>query len=377
MERRTERDRVRDELLAGAEEGEPRWLLAHLLEYHRREEKPQWWEYFHHRGLDEEELLDDGDTIGGLELAGEPVPVARSLEYTFTLRRAGAQDRHARPSTRPPSASTRVRVDDEHGTVTLRRGLELADEPLPRALIPPQPLPTWTQRDAVLRFAQRRDEFPALVEILERRPPRARLDGSPVEAALSLDGSYLFVQGPPGSGKTWNGARMAVALMQAERRVGVTALSHKAIHRFLEEVEDAAREAGFAFRGLKKASGEESRFEGEFVESTESNADMLDPELELLAGTSFLFAREDMEAPWTRSSSTRAASSRSPTRSRSAAPRATSSSSATRTSSRRSPRARTRRARAPRCSAISSARTRRCGRAWASSWRRRGGCGRR
>jgi uncharacterized protein len=83
--------------------------------------------------------------------------------------------------------------------------------------------------------------------------------------------------------------------MQAGRRVGVTALSHKAIHRFLEEVEDAAREARFEFRGLKKASGEDSAFEGEFVESTDSNGDMLDPGLQLLAGTSFLFARGDME----------------------------------------------------------------------------------
>ena len=40
--------------------------------------------------------------------------------------------------------------------------------------------------------------------------------------------------------------------MQAGQRVGVTALSHKAIHKFLEEVEDAAVEAGFAFRGRKK-----------------------------------------------------------------------------------------------------------------------------
>jgi uncharacterized protein len=294
LERLTEREQVRDELLAGAEEGEPRWLLAHLLEYHRREEKPQWWEYFHHLRLDEEELLDDGDTIGGLELAGEPVPVARSLEYTFTFE---AQEHMIGSEAIDPATERayQVRVDDEHGTVTLRRGLALADQPLPRALIPPRPLPTWTQRDAVLRFAQRRDEFPALVEILERRPPRARLDGSPVEAALSLDGSYLFVQGPPGSGKTYTGARMAVALMREGRRVGVTALSHKAIHRFLEEVEDAAREAGFTFRGLKKASGEGSRFEGELVESTESNDAMLDPELQLLAGTSFLFAREEME----------------------------------------------------------------------------------
>ena len=149
-------------------------------------------------------------------------------------------------------------VDDEAGRVTLTRSAKRADEPLPRALVPPAPIPTWVQRDAVLRFARGRERYPALVEVLERRPPRGRLDGTPVDAALSLDGSYLFVQGPPGSGKTWNGARMALALMQAGRRVGITALSHKAIHKFLEDVEAAAEEAGFAFRGLKKASGDES-----------------------------------------------------------------------------------------------------------------------
>ena len=84
-ERLEERARVEAELLAGAEEGEPRWLLAHLLEYHRREEKPQWWEYFHHLELDEEELLEDTDTIGGLELVGEPVPDEQSLVYTLAF----------------------------------------------------------------------------------------------------------------------------------------------------------------------------------------------------------------------------------------------------------------------------------------------------
>jgi uncharacterized protein len=89
---------------------------------------------------------------------------------------------------------------------------------------------------------------------------------------------------------------MALALMQAGRRVGITALSHKAIHKFLEDVEAAAEEAGFAFRGLKKASGEESAYEGRgLVETVWTNAEMLDPEALLLAGTSFLFAREDMD----------------------------------------------------------------------------------
>jgi predicted RecB family nuclease len=295
LQRREERDRVREELLAEAEEGNPRWLLAQLLDYHRREGRPQWWAYFHNRSLDEEELLDSSETIGGLELVGEPVQLKQSYEYTFAFP---AQEHKIGGAAVDPATERgySVRVDDERGTVTLRRKVALAAEPPPKALIPPEPLPTWTQRDAVLRFAKSMAAYPALVEILERRPPRARLDGSLEEAAVSLDGSYLAVQGPPGSGKTWNGARMAIALMKAGRRVGVTALSHKAIHKFLEEVEEAALAEGFGFAGRQKASGEDSRYAGHgLVEWSEANEDMLDEELQLLAGTSFLFAREDMD----------------------------------------------------------------------------------
>ncbi len=296
QERLDERERVRAALLAGVSEGEPPWLLAQLLDYHRREGRPQWWEYFHHLSLDEEELLDDGDTIGGLELRGEPVQVKRSLEYTFRF----PPQEHKIGSLAVDPASERacgVRVDDERGIVTLRRGVKLKDEPLPAALIPPEPLPTWVQRDAVLRFATNQEAYPALVELLGRRAPRARLDDTLAEAALSLDRSYLFVQGPPGSGKTWNGARMAIALMQAGRRVGVTALSHKAIHKFLEDVEEAGAEIGYSFRGLKKCSVEDTHYASRhgLIENTDSNGEMLDEELQLLAGTSFLFSREELD----------------------------------------------------------------------------------
>jgi uncharacterized protein len=297
QEHSDERARVRNALLDGATEGEPRWLLAQLLEYHRREGRPQWWEYFHHLSLDEEELLEDGDTIGGLELRGERVEVKQSLEYTLTFP---PQEHKIGGSALDPAIErpySHIRVDDEQGTVTLRRGKVLADEPLPKALIPPQPLPTWVQRDAVLRFAKNQDAYRALVEILERRPPGAELGLPLAEAALSLDRSYLFVQGPPGSGKTWNGARMAIALMKAEHRVGITALSHRAIHKFLEDVEEAAAEIGFRFRGLKKCSNEETRYESRrgFVENTTENGDMLAEEVQLLAGTSFLFSRQELD----------------------------------------------------------------------------------
>jgi predicted RecB family nuclease len=292
-----ERARVEAELLEGAEEGDPRWLLAQLLEYHRREEKPQWWEYFHHRSLDDEELFEDGDTIGGLALSGEPVEDKQSFVYTFSFP---AQEHKIGTAAVDPATERRykVQVNDEQGTVTLRRAQKQADEPLPRALIPPQPLRTWEQRDAVLRFAKNQARYPALLEILERRAPHGRLEGTLTEAELSLDRSYLFVQGPPGSGKTYNGARMAIALMKEGRRVGITALSHKAIHKFLEDLEEAAHEVGYRFRGMKKRgddSGTEFVSRRGLVENTKDNEEMRDEELQLLAGTSFLFSRGELD----------------------------------------------------------------------------------
>jgi len=134
------------------------------------------------------------------------------------------------------------------------------------------------QRDAVLRFAQAQERYPALVEILERRPPQG----------------YLFVQGPPGSGKTHFGARMALERMQ-RGRVGITSVSHRAINKFLEELRKAALEKGETFNGLKKADDPDDRYEDEFVDSTSSNDAMLDEELQIVAGTSWFFSRPEFD----------------------------------------------------------------------------------
>jgi hypothetical protein len=69
--------------------------------------------------------------------------------------------------------------------------------------------------------------------------------------AVSLDGTYLFVQGPPGSGKTYRGAQMIMALIAVGKKVGVTSQSHETIHNLLDEVERCARKEGVAFQGYK------------------------------------------------------------------------------------------------------------------------------
>ncbi len=296
-EKNAARAALHEALLAAGEEGSPRWLLGHLLYYHQREAKSQWWEWFHHLELDDDELLHDTDTIGGLVLVGRPVVDGKHLVYEleFPPQEHKIDGRSFDPET---GIAYNAAVDDERGIVTIRRHEDYAEQPLPRALIPPPPIPDRVHRESVERFARAYLDGAASgprVEILERRPPRARLDLPVPEAALSLDGSYLFVQGPPGSGKTWQGAKAAVALMRAGRRIGVTALSHKAIGKLLSEIEREAREQGFRFRGRKKSSGDdETRYEGDFIDSSDANADMLDEELQLVAGTSWLFAREEL-----------------------------------------------------------------------------------
>jgi uncharacterized protein len=196
-------------------------------------------------------------------------------------------------------ARFRTRVDDDNGIVTILVGKKREDEQLPRGLTPGPPIEDWVKREALMRFARTYaagDEaaYPALVALLEQRPPDVQLDVDPVAAVLSLGQSYLFVQGPPGSGKTWQGARMAIALMRAGKRVGVTSLSHKAIHNLLRAIQHEADVLGFAFTGVKRGRTEEgshSSFESRCIAPSAQADACADPTFDLVAGTAWAFTR--------------------------------------------------------------------------------------
>jgi uncharacterized protein len=49
----------------------PRWLLAYLLDWHRREEKVAWWEHFRLAAVPADDLFDEQNGVGGLEFVGE------------------------------------------------------------------------------------------------------------------------------------------------------------------------------------------------------------------------------------------------------------------------------------------------------------------
>src|SRR5690606_1465544 len=51
-------------------EQKAKWLIAHQVEYYRRELKSAWWEFFRLQDLEPEEFLDERKAVFGLELNG-------------------------------------------------------------------------------------------------------------------------------------------------------------------------------------------------------------------------------------------------------------------------------------------------------------------
>jgi len=58
-------------------------VLADLIDFHRREEKPLWWRMFDRAKAASEELRDDPGCIEGIQAIGSPVTEKQSLAQTY------------------------------------------------------------------------------------------------------------------------------------------------------------------------------------------------------------------------------------------------------------------------------------------------------
>lgn len=108
----------------------------------------------------------------------------------------------------------------------------------------------------------------AVTDVLLRRPPRT-VSGRPLPrngdtaaditaALLDLDGSYIAVHGPPGTGKTYTSAKIIAGLANEHRwRIGIVAQSHAVIEHLLEQVLDAGVPAEHV---AKKRKGADPRW---------------------------------------------------------------------------------------------------------------------
>ncbi len=302
--------------------GDPaRRLLAFVLDYHRREDKSAWWDYFHRLELDREELLEDRKALAGLEFRRVVGTEKRSRLYEY---RFASQDHDIRVGDTPDGfrfgdgseAKGAGKVTEMSGDrIVLKRGPTVAARPQPEALVKDGVVPSKTLRESLFRLGEsvaaegfadasaRRAPY----DLLRRIPPRRGDPGKPLvrdgeapvagarRLALSLDREVLAVQGPPGSGKTYLGARVVTALLAEGRRVGVTAQSHRVITNLLDAVAEAADEEHLSFRGLqvaKEGKGcEDARIK---VVAGSGSAEATADGVQLIAGTAWVWTREGM-----------------------------------------------------------------------------------
>ncbi|HEX5080237.1 MAG TPA: TM0106 family RecB-like putative nuclease [Geminicoccaceae bacterium] len=294
-------------------EQQARWLLANLLDWHRREKKASWWEYFRLLGLGEEELLEERAALAGLEFADRVATPKKSVvdRYTFPPQECeiregdGLRDRDGRRFAKVEAIDVATRW------IEIRKGPSVAAEHR-SALFRHDDIDDKVKREALMRLGQwvaahgidAPGAFRAGRDLLLRRPPRPGAGIAAGEDALgaargwveALDHSVLPIQGPPGAGKTYTGARMITSLVRAGRKVGVTALSHKVIRNLLDEVVKAAEAEHTPLRCVQKV-GDPSEEPHDSIAEINDNGAILDElqsgAAQVAAGTAWLWAREE------------------------------------------------------------------------------------
>ena len=290
-------DAVAEAELAGRLVDAGHELLAGLVGWHRREDRQAYWDFFRTEKMSTDELVEDQGTIGGVE--GPPRAVGslgRSTvwEYRFPPQAAvmstGGPVSDARTH---DSVGTVVDVDGEAGWVRVKRGN--ASAPLvPEGMAQKQVIGARVLQRSLARLGESalRGEDSLGLRLLRRRtplvPPREAGESAGDlmhRVGMALHGEVLAVQGPPGSGKSYTGARLVRSLLDAGLRVGVTAQAHRVVADLMASVE----RPGVRKDGRKATEG--------LVRVVSTNGDVdraLAEGQRFVGGTAWLWSREEM-----------------------------------------------------------------------------------
>ena len=171
-----------------------RQLLAHLLEFHRREDKSTWWEFFHRCGFTEEEHVESRATIGALAYNGAVEEVKKSVVHRYHFpgqtHEIAIGDSPKNPDTaesdelKRGSCGTVVDIDETARTIDLKRGRD-SQVPHPPALVPLDIVNSKVLQESLVRLAdgvvssgladsRRRVAFDLLRRVLPRLGPPDR-----------------------------------------------------------------------------------------------------------------------------------------------------------------------------------------------------------
>ena len=248
-------------------------VLADLIDFHRREEKPMWWRMFDRAKATSEALRDDPACIEGIHAIGSPTPEKLSLVQAYRFDpsqecKLAAGDKSKVMFTHNLQAKfTLVELDASTGSLRLKIGKKGLNEkcagafPQQGSLLPDEHVPATPIQTALTEVVAGHlsgNLRSSVAALLNRVPPATPLqhhDESPPEAAIRIahlmNGGCLVIQGPPGTGKTFTASQVITSLLTSGNKIGIASNSHKAVMNLLAACGDVAKVGGFQLHGIK------------------------------------------------------------------------------------------------------------------------------
>ncbi|MEQ9229652.1 MAG: AAA family ATPase, partial [Cyclobacteriaceae bacterium] len=301
------------------EEEKAKWLLAHQIQFYRRELKSAIWEFYRLNDLEPSELLTERKGVFGLvfketvEASKMGIPTDR---YTYPAQEISLEIGKELWEPKAKSAVGKINYFSlEDRTVDIKKTRNTAEiHPFavhtrevvsPGVLVPS----LYTFAEEIIQSGVHGDGlYRAGRDLLVKNPPRLKSedtfglkDGETIESgslrlAKDLDQSILPIQGPPGTGKTYIGAGLIAELVKEGKKVGVTAVSHKVIRGLLDRTKARANEKGIDLAIKHKPKSGTPISKDDLVLIKDKNAAIANLQAgAVVGGTSWLWADDDFE----------------------------------------------------------------------------------
>jgi len=291
-----------------------RFILAHMLDWYRREKKSFWWEFFRLKELPKNELMEERKAISYLEYTGEREQINKSVldTYTFPPQEGDLRPGNTLEDQDGNTLGSIHEIDNDAGKLVIKKGPSKKDLPHPFSVISMENVNSSSKEESVIKFAEwvvanRMDsndvQYRSVRQMLMNVPPttieelthNSNILERAFDFANKLDFSYLPIQGPPGAGKSYTGSHIIVRLAQQGKKIGITALSHKVITNLLLQVQKRAQEASFNIQIIQKTEPEENNSYPWMISNDEKTIQAAIGTVDVIAGTSFMWSKPPYE----------------------------------------------------------------------------------
>ncbi|HEY9047286.1 MAG TPA: TM0106 family RecB-like putative nuclease [Ohtaekwangia sp.] len=274
-------EKLPEDKFSWTDEDKAKWLLAHQIDYFRREDKSAWWEYFRVHELEHEDLLEERKAITGLQFISELPKEGKERNvthrYSYPPQELNIDEDDALVEVKGEKIGSVKAISLENYTIDIKK-TGTAASIHPTAVHVSEVVNPGSLVTSLMDFANAVDDtglthvwpYHAAKDLLMKRSPTLS-DGTEgiylttdedivnvaIRLALALNKSYLAIQGPPGSGKTYTGARIIIELLKAGKKIGITAVSHKVIRNLciavIKEAKKHNQKVQFAHKITEKS----------------------------------------------------------------------------------------------------------------------------